>query len=216
MSRPDYHRATRDAYRTLLAAKICTLPVDVSEICARCHDTKLVSLSEADRLMNYDRNFDPFGDGPSRTALTVRRWHEGHACHTILWNDNELSPKSGAFRFAIAHELAHVILRHEGGQSTTSELEANLFALHLLCPRPVLDVLCPRSAMEISYLCGVPYGTAREAWEGLQQENRYVDLDVWKQIFTAFELDEKRSVDDFISPVTRLAMDIRSRRRAYA
>ena len=198
MYRPNYHRATRSAYRTLLAAGIDRLPVNVVEICARCHDTTLVSFRTARGIMGWD--FDPFFEGPSRTALTIRRWLDGRAYHTIIWNDEEISITSGQGRFAVAHELAHVILRHQGGRHPAMEAEADLFAQHLLCPRPVLDVLQPSGPQEISYLCGVSTAAARIVAGTLRQENRYVEPDIWSKIFAAFNLDEKRSTADFLSP----------------
>lgn len=172
MYRPNYHRATRQAYRVLLAAKIDRLPVDVDAICERCHDTTLVSSRTARELMGED--FDPFFDGPSRTALTVRRWRAGRAYHTIIWNTEEMSHGSAQYRYAIAHELGHVLLRHPGGQHPAAEAEADLFAQHLLCPRPVLEVLQPRNYLEISCLCGVSRDAARIIAAQLCQDNRYV------------------------------------------
>lgn len=204
MYRPDYHRATRNAYRTLLAAKIDRLPVDVVEICARCHDTTLVSFRAARDIMGWD--FDPFFDGPSRYAITIRRWRDGRAYHTIIWNDDEMSMNSGQFRFAVAHELAHVILRHPGGLHPASELEANVFAQHLLCPRPVLEVIQPQNYMEISYLCGVSRDAARLVHSLLRQENRYVDRDMWNGIFAVFSLDQKRIASDFLTPLQQHLM----------
>lgn len=197
MYRPNYHRATRQAYRTLLAAKIDRLPVDVVEICARCHDTTLVSFRAARDIMGWE--FDPFFDGPSRYAITIRRWRDGRAYHTIIWNDEEMSHNSGQFRFAIAHELAHVILRHPGGLHPASELEANVYAQHLLCPRPVLEVIQPRNHLEISYMCGVSRDASRLVYDLLQQENRYVDRDMWNGIFAAFDLEQNRNTADFLS-----------------
>jgi len=197
--RPDYHRATRNAYRTLLAARIDRLPVDVEEICTRCRDTALVSFRAARDIMGWD--FDPFFDGPSQYAMVSRVWTDGRPYHTIVWNDELLDRGSGRWRFAIAHELAHVVLRHPGGLDPSSELEADLFAQHLLCPRPVLEVLQPADARQVARLCGVSPGMARLAFSQLNQENRYVDRDVWNGIFAAFDLDERRSVSDYLTAV---------------
>lgn len=212
MYRPDYHRATRQAYRVLLAAKIDRLPVDVNAICERCHDTTLISFRTAREIMGCE--FDPFSAGISRTALTIRRWKDGRASHTIILNDEELDVGGGPWRFAVAHELGHVLLRHPGGQHTTSEIEANLFAQHLLCPRPVLDCVTLRDAMDLSCLCGVSLSMAGIVWSERGKENRYVDLDVWKGVFAAFALDERRTMDELLPPSARLALEIRRRRSA--
>lgn len=195
MNRPDYHRATRTAYRTLLATGIDSLPVDVTAICGRCRNAKVLSFTRAYETLD---GFDPW-DGPSRTAFTLRRIDGDQQHNLILWNDEEMSPGSGIYRFSLAHELAHIVLRHKDGASYVNELEANVFAQHLLCPRPVLEVIQPRDYLEISYLCGVSRDAARIVASLLRQENRYVDLDVWKLIFATFSLDERRNTTDFLS-----------------
>lgn len=212
MYRANYHRATRQAYRVLLAAKIDRLPVDVDVICERCHDTTLVS-SRTMRDVMGDDDFDPFFDGPSRTAMTIRRWRDGGAYHTIIWNTEEMSHGSAQYRHAVAHELGHVILRHPGGQHPAAEAEAELFAQHLLCPRPVLDVLQP-DALEITRLFGVSMPAAYTVRTALRQENRYMDADMWSGIFSAFDLGEKRTVAAHLTVAAYVALSA-SRRKMY-
>ncbi len=196
MYRPNYHRATRTAYRTLLATGVDTLPVDVADLCRRCRNTQVLSFREARHKFD---DFEPLCDGPSLMAFTLRRIAGGQIHNLILWNDEEMRPGSGLFRFSLAHELAHIVLKHPDDGGYVAELEANIFAQHLLCPRPVLEVFQPRNYLEISYLCGVSMSTARIVASMLRQENRYVDPDIWSKIFAAFSLDEKRSTSDFIS-----------------
>lgn len=210
--RPDYHRATRQAYRTLLAAKIDRLPVDVEAICERCHDTTLLSFRQAREMMGCD--FDPFFDGPSREAILSRTWRDGRPYHIITWNDEALDAHTGPWRFAIAHEIGHIILRHVGGCHPAQEAEASLFAQHLLCPRPVLDVVQPQDCREIMYLCGVSQSAARIVFSTLRRENRYVDGDMWNGIFSAFGLDEKRNLSDHLSGVASVALAVARRRMA--
>lgn len=196
MYRPDYHRATRNAYRTLLATGVDHLPVDVAALCARCQNTKVMSFHEARHLFD---DFEPLWDGPSRMAFTMRRALNGKIHNLILWNDEEMSPGSGLYRFSLAHELGHIVLRHSQDASYVAELEANCYAQHLLCPRPVLEVLQPRGYLEISYLCGVSCGAARLVYSMLKQENKYVDRDMWNGIFAAFDLDMRRNTSDFLT-----------------
>lgn len=197
MNRPDYHRATRTAYRTLLAIGADCLPIDITAVCERCRNTKLLSFKEARHLFD---DFEPLWDGPSRMAFTLRRIAGDQVHNLILWNDEEMSRGSGLYRFSLAHELAHIVLKHSDDAGYVTEIEANVFAQHLLCPRPVLEVLQPRDYLEISYLCGVSRDAARLVYSLLKQENRYVDMDMWKLIFAAFNLDQKRNISDFLSP----------------
>lgn len=202
--RPDYHRATRNAYRTLIATGIDNLPVDVTAICKRCRNTMVLSFSEARDLL-CDEDFEPL-DGPSRLAFTLRRTIDDQVHYLILWNNEEMSRNSGLYRFSMAHELAHIVMKHEDGADYVTELEANCFAQHLLCPRPVLDVLQPADYLEISYLCGVSRSAAIAVKNSLRQENRYVDKDMWSKIFILFQLDENRSVNQFLSSIHQLLL----------
>lgn len=196
MYRPNYHHATRQAYRVLITTGVDTLPVDVADLCRRCRNTQVLSFREARHKFD---DFEPLCDGPSLMAFTLRRIAGGQIHNLILWNDEEMRPGSGLFRFSLAHELGHIVLRHADGAGYVAELEANVFAQHLLCPRPVLDVLQPASPQEISYLCGVSLSTARIVASMLRQENRYVDQDMWNAIFDTFELDKRRSSSEFLS-----------------
>jgi hypothetical protein len=208
MNRPDYHRATRNAYRTLLATKIDALPIDIDTVCARCRNTRVLSFREA--CSRYE-GFEPFYDGPSRTAFTLRQF-EGDLAHNIIfWNDEDMRRGSGVYRFSLAHELGHIVLRHSEDSGYAAELEANVFAQHLLCPRPVLEVLQPKDHYEIMHLCGVSQSAARIVFSTLRQENGYMDGDMWNGIFQAFSLDERRGVVDHLSPVAALALEIRRR-----
>lgn len=194
--RADYHRATRNAYRTLIATGIDNLPVDVTAICGRCRNTKVLSFMEVRELL--DNDYEPLIDGPSRLAFTMRHTIGDTIHNLILWNDEEISRSSGLYRFSLAHELGHIVLKHTCADYV-AELEANCFAQHLLCPRPVLEVLQPAGYFEISLMCGVSRSTACIVKNALHQDNRYVDLDMWKKIYAAFNLDQKRNVADFLS-----------------
>lgn len=209
MYRPNYHRATRNAYRTLLATGVETLPVDINEICHRCRNTKVLSYREV--RMKCD-DFDPLFDGPSRTAYTLRRIDGDQVYNIILWNEEEMNRGSGLYRFSLAHELGHIVLRHSENAGYAAEMEANVFAQHLLCPRPVLEVLQPADAREVSVLCGVSMTAAQIVLGTLRQENRYVDQNIWNSIFAAFGLDEKRSPGDHMTLAARIAMAAGRRR----
>lgn len=208
---PNYHRATRQAYRTLLAVGANQLPIDITAICRACKRTRVMSFREARRIIGDD--FDPFWDGPSRYALTIRRDYDGETYYLILWNDEEMSPRDGLFRFSLAHELGHIVLKHDDGRSPAEEQEANCFAQHLLCPRPVLEAARPRDQVDISYMCGVSYSTATIVARQLRQPNPLIDGDTRTGIAEAFGLREKKALDDYMTANCMLLTNI-ARRRA--
>ncbi|MEA5070253.1 MAG: hypothetical protein VB067_14770, partial [Christensenellaceae bacterium] len=100
---PDYHKAARTAYRTLLATAADRLPIDVEAIVSLCQNTRIVSYSEAYSLTG--EIFWGLRDGPSQLAMTIRRDAGGETHYIIVWQDCVLDRRSGLYRFTLAHEL---------------------------------------------------------------------------------------------------------------
>lgn len=165
---PDYHRAVRLAYRTLLHLKIAQLPVDIVSICRKCKNTVIIPYSEAEPyadILGLDLQFD----APSEMAYTYRiEMPDGSIIHLLLYND-EPYQNAYRFRFTLAHELGHIVMKHRDS-GYVQEAEANCFAQHLLCPEPLVEAL-RENANEwlLSSSFGVSRSTARII---LQEGNR--------------------------------------------
>lgn len=136
---PDYRRAVCIAYRTLLHLNVTKLPVDVVSICQRCKNTLLIPYSQAQPYANLIGINLPY-DAPSAEAFTYRiEFLPESIVHLLLYND-EPGQSRARFRFTLAHELGHIVLKHRES-SYVEEAEADAFAQHLLCPQPLLAAL---------------------------------------------------------------------------
>lgn len=193
---PDYHRATRLAYRTLLATAADRLPIDVEAIVGCCQNTHVLSYSAAYSLTG--ETFLGLRDGPSKLAMTIRRDADDETHYLIVWQDCVLDRRSGLYRFTLAHELGHIVLRHARGDSPAEEAEANCFAQHLLCPRPALEAMRPTNYVDVSFACDVSYSVARIAFAALHREGHCVDRDMADGIRQAFHLTDQRPIGDYV------------------
>ena len=145
---PDLSRAAGAAYRVLIAQQVRTLPVDPLCLLRRCRGTVVWTFGEAaERLSLSPGEFDRrFGAADAFTLC-------GDGRYVVVYREGGNPARQ---RFTLAHELGHRVLGHTGG--ATDEREADCFASHLLCPRPVIVRLAERGApLDAERLAGVFY-----------------------------------------------------------
>ncbi len=185
---PDFHRAVRLAYRTLLHLRINQLPVDIVSIYQRCKNTLIIPYSKAGPFADI-LGFDIVNEAPSDMAFTYRiEPVEGPIIHLLLYND-EPYQNPARFRFTLAHELGHIVMKHVKS-GYVEEAEANCFAQHLLCPEPLVEALRepPINEWLLSRTFGVSASTARIV---LQESKRafYVGASENEALLQQFEVD---------------------------
>lgn len=184
---PDYRRAARLAYRTLLHLRISRLPVDVAGICRRCRHTLLIPYSKAQpyaAIIGIDLPYD----APSAEAFTYRiEPVSGPVVHLLLYND-EPGQNAARFRFTLAHELGHIVLMHRQS-GYAEEAEADTFAQHLLCPQPLLAAL---DGAVNDWLLAASFGVSLDAARVILNEKSralYVDAAESEALRRAFGVD---------------------------
>ncbi len=162
MSRyPDYRRAIRLAYHTLIHLQIKELPVDIVSICRLCKNTLIIPYSKAEPFADI-LGFNIIDEAPSDMAFTYRiEPAAGPVIYLLLYND-EPYQNTARFRFTLAHELGHIIMKHRNS-GYVEEAEANCLAQHLLCPEPLVESLREHPINEwlLSRTFGVSMTTAR-------------------------------------------------------
>lgn len=134
----DYARAASAAAGVLLSADAGSARTNIRYLIDADPDTRLIRYSVmADRM-------------PCRSVSAfVRRYAESEVSYTkldprtgtyyVFYNDT-LPPRQ--VRANLAHEYAHVLLRHaRGGGNNDEENEALCCARLMMCPAPVADVL---------------------------------------------------------------------------
>lgn len=134
MMSPDYSRAAIAAYRVLARLEITTPPIRPLGILKRCRNTKVCTYDQAADVLNVEEDTlaRMCGEVDAFTVVCGEGKERGYmVCYRAGGNPARLN-------FTLAHELGHIILRHEG-KSDVEEKEADCFASHLLCPEPMLE-----------------------------------------------------------------------------
>ena len=126
----DYNKAAIMAAETLLQYGIKKAPVSPLPILEQMDNVVVVSFS--DLSDHADPLFGVYADA-------VTSVHTDGSCTRYIVAYNSLLPFTMVQR-ALARELGHIILRHEG-RSKENTAEALCFARHLLCPRPLIYAL---------------------------------------------------------------------------
>jgi len=141
--------AAQAAYELLLRQKVVDFPVDVETLIRRMPDVKLLTYKQAAAKLNMSQD-ELDWLFPSQDAFTLRAANENKRRYLICYQST-MPPQRR--RFTLAHELAHVLLEHDG-EGSTVDREANCFAQHLICPRPLLRRASESHApLSIGVLC---------------------------------------------------------------
>lgn len=175
-----YKNIRESAWQCLLDFKVDSLPVDVRNIAAQA-GIKVVSNSTLDVLKPEERG---------RSYFDGELW-------VIIYNDKMSVERS---RYTLAHEIGHIFLGHDLKHSEMAnvkkfsskprlEIEADTFALRLLCPACVIHSLELQSAQEIAEYCKIelPYAEQRfSRMKVLNKRNKFLTSETEQQIYQNF------------------------------
>lgn len=176
-----YKDIRNSAWRCLLDFQIDKLPIDVLKI-ARSAGIRVIKNSVVDELSLGEHG---------RAYFDGTNWY-------IIYDDRD--PKELS-RFTVAHELGHIFLGHalsyakyshmrEVDKKPKSEQQADLFAIRLLCPACVIWGLDLHTPAEISDVCMVELGVARQRAKRiseLYQRGRFLHSPLERQVYEMFE-----------------------------
>ena len=148
------------AWQCLIDNNIDSLPVDVLKIARQSNID--VKKNSRIKILLPDEYAKAFYNG--------EKW-------IIVYNDRNDVPIS---RFAIAHELGHILLGHvktyakyatieDIGIKPKAEKQADMFALRLLCPACILMELDLHTPEEISTFCRVPTHWAQKRSDRMKE-----------------------------------------------
>lgn len=197
---PDYDRAATMAYRCITALGVNRMPIDPLFMLKKCRNVALKpysALREEAHMSawEFDRHVSVGQD-----AFVARRSRQGKVHYLVCYED-EGNPARR--RFTLAHELGHIVLGHTD-QGAYEEEEANHFAMHLLCPRPVLRQLeqqsAPLCAERIATVCFISVSCAM-ALERAKPCSVSPDL--------------LRQVNDLLAPAVQAALEKQSFQYPY-
>jgi hypothetical protein len=136
---PDYQKAAIKATETLIQYQIGTAPIDPLPILKKTPGVIVLSFEEMSQKTNIDRKeiLDTLGCKNQDAVTTV--FLDDDLKYVVTYN-RMLS--SGIIYRALARELGHILLGHDGSRpEKVRNEEAKCFAHHLLCPRPLIHLI---------------------------------------------------------------------------
>ena len=137
---PDYQRAAIKATETLIKYSVRTAPVDPLPILKLLPGVFVMTFAEASdkAQMNRQDLMDLYGCDNLDAVTNV--YISGDKKHYIV-TYNRLLP-SRIVDMALARELGHIVLGHDGTRpEDVRQEEARCFAHHLMCPRPLIHAI---------------------------------------------------------------------------
>ena len=137
---PDYQRAAIKATEILIQNQIGTAPIDPLPILKSTPGVLVMTFEEMSNKTNIERNkiLDTLGCR-NQDAVTTVFLKDDNLQYVVTYN-RLLS--SRVIDRAIARELGHIVLGHDGSKpENTRNEEAKCFAHHLMCPRPLIHAL---------------------------------------------------------------------------
>lgn len=137
---PDYQKAAIKATETLIKHQIGSAPIDPLPILKKTPGVLVMTFAEASDKANVDRKeiLDMLGC-ENLDAVTTVIMNESGLKYVVTYN-RMLSSK--LIDRALARELGHIVLGHDGTKpEDIRNEEAKCFAHHLLCPRPLIHAL---------------------------------------------------------------------------
>lgn len=133
----DYDKAATMAAKTLIKYNVRSAPLSPLRILEQMDNVIVISFSEMSDISGVDRSDLIPMFGKNRDAITSVHIENGKKTYVVAYN--RLLPFNLIQR-ALAREMAHIILKHEGDGDAEKE-EASCFEYHLLCPRPLLHAI---------------------------------------------------------------------------
>lgn len=137
---PDYERAATKATETLIRFGISTTPIDPLPMLKKTPNVYVMTFSEMSEKTSVDRCdiLKTLGHQNQDAITTV--FNEGGERKYIV-SYNMLLPSKYVDR-ALARELGHIVLDHDGSRpEDVRNEEAKCFAHHLLCPRALIHAI---------------------------------------------------------------------------
>ena len=135
----DYQNAALLSAETLIRYQITAAPVSPIPIIKSLPNVLLLPFAEMALKIGEDRDriINTFGE--SQDAVTSVHFASGGLRYVVAYNQRL---PSYIVQRALARELGHILLRHDGSRPDDVRYEeAITFARHLICPRPLIKAL---------------------------------------------------------------------------
>ena len=150
MEKENYNNLRDYAWKVLSKAKINSLPVNLYQVCDM-YNIELKTFKEGSEIVDILHRENDI-------AFTFYI-----ASKAYIFFDDSIYPYSKV-RFAVAHELGHIIskhnFKHDFEMNREYETQANYFAIRLLAPAIVLHECGILTTEDIMLECDISYSSA--------------------------------------------------------
>ena len=138
--KPDYEKAARLATETIIKYGISTAPVLPLPILKKMPGVLVLSFTEMSQSSGIDRkNLVTMFGNENQDAITSVHNKDGRLVYLIAYNQRL---PIYMIQRSLAREMGHIVLGHDGSLPEDVRYEeANCFAYHLLCPRPLIHAV---------------------------------------------------------------------------
>ena len=137
---PNYEKAAIKATECLIKYGINSAPVLPLLILKRMPGVLVVSFAEMSQSSGIERKnlIAMFGDG-NQDAITSVHNKNGKLVYLVAYNQRL---PIYMIQRSLAREMGHIILQHDGSLPEDIRMEeAQTFAYHLICPRPLIHAV---------------------------------------------------------------------------
>lgn len=165
---PNYEHAATKAIETLISNNICTAPVIPLPIFKRTPGVLVLSFTELSDKLGVDRNnLVTICGEDNQDAVTSIHIDNGKLRYLVTYNQRL---PLYLIQRALARELGHIILGHDGSRpEEVRHEEAMCFAHHLLCPRPLIHAIQEHNIQITSELLGNVTGCYERCLIGMRK-----------------------------------------------
>ena len=138
--KPDYSRAATEAMKLLVSHNVTETPIASLDLLLNYPGIRVMSFASMADNSEIDREdlIPKFGN--NQDAATFKMNGMENIDYVVIYN---MKLPYEDIRRAIARELGHIVLGHDGQTRPTDvrRAEAMCFAHHLLTPRPIIHLL---------------------------------------------------------------------------
>ena len=137
---PNYEKAATKALETLIKYGVSSAPVMPLPILKKMPDVLVISFTEMSQVSGIERKnlVTMFGDENQDAVTSVYR-KDGRLVYLVAFNQR--LPLYMIQR-SLAREMGHIVLGHDGSLPEDVRLEeAQAYAYHLICPRPLVHAV---------------------------------------------------------------------------
>lgn len=136
---PDFQTAAIRAAETLIRHKVTAAPIMPIPLLIATPGVKVLSFAEMAYTTGEDRESIIRSFNESQDAVTFTKRFNASLKYFVVYNQRL---PFYILQRGLARELGHIVMQHDGSRpEEVREAEALCFALHLLCPRPLIRAL---------------------------------------------------------------------------